>query len=286
MAFTVADFRDLTRLLEERPDWREELRRLVLTDRLLALPDQIAEQRLETDRRFQEASAQIARLAETQERLIQELGALTRTVLGLVDDVGKLKGSDLERRLRERSFAHFGRLIRRAHVLTQEELADVLDAGKARGAITEREADELTWTDLIVRGSGVTTAPTCRSSWRSPTESDSVTWNGPSAELSSMAGSSRPYYRWLRARRSPLKRNSAPDPRVCGNWYAAASSHRTPYPQFGLPRPDRPASRFRKLGVAASSGATCCAKGSSRRPRCSRGPHGSAAIRCRSIPDA
>lgn len=159
MPFAVADFRDLTRLLEEHPEWRAELRRLVLTDSLLALPEQVAELRIETDRRFQatdkrfqEVSAQIARLAETQERLIQEVGALTRTVLGLVDDVGKLKGSDLERRLRERSFAHFGRLIRRAHVLTQEELADVLDAGQARGAITEREADELTWADLIVRG--------------------------------------------------------------------------------------------------------------------------------------
>ena len=152
MPFAVDDFHDLTRLLEERPEWRAELRRLVLTDGLLALPEQVAELRLETDRRFQEVSAQIARLAETQERLIQELGALTRTVLGLVDDVGKLKGSDLERRLRERSFAHFGRLIRRAHVLTQEELADVLDAGQAQGAITEHEADELTWTDLIIRG--------------------------------------------------------------------------------------------------------------------------------------
>ena len=145
MSFTVADFHDLTRLLEERPDWREELRRLVLADRLLALPDQIAEQRLETDRRFQEVAEQIARLAE-------ELATLTRTVRGLADDVGKLKGSDLERRFRERSFAHFGRLIRRARVLTQEELADILDSGMARGAITESDADELQWADLIVRG--------------------------------------------------------------------------------------------------------------------------------------
>lgn len=152
MPFAVADFHDLTRLLEERPEWRAELRRLVLTDGLLALPEQIAESRLDTDRRFQEVSAQIARLTETQERLVAELGALTRTVLGLVDDVGKLKGSDLERRFRERAFAHFGRLIRRAHVLTQEELADELDIGLARSAITEREADELTWADLIVGG--------------------------------------------------------------------------------------------------------------------------------------
>jgi hypothetical protein len=30
MAFTVSDFRDLIRLLEEHPDWRDELRRVLL----------------------------------------------------------------------------------------------------------------------------------------------------------------------------------------------------------------------------------------------------------------
>jgi hypothetical protein len=38
MAFTVEEFRDLLRILDERPEWRAELRRLVLTDELLALP--------------------------------------------------------------------------------------------------------------------------------------------------------------------------------------------------------------------------------------------------------
>jgi hypothetical protein len=36
MAFSVEDFQDLIRLLQERPEWRADLRRLVLTDELLA----------------------------------------------------------------------------------------------------------------------------------------------------------------------------------------------------------------------------------------------------------
>ena len=35
------DFHDVARLLEEHPEWRAELRRLVLTDDLLTLPAQI-----------------------------------------------------------------------------------------------------------------------------------------------------------------------------------------------------------------------------------------------------
>ncbi len=39
MAFSVQDFHDLVRLLAERPEWRTQLRSLILTEELLALPD-------------------------------------------------------------------------------------------------------------------------------------------------------------------------------------------------------------------------------------------------------
>ena len=52
MPFTVEEFRDLVRILEERPEWRNELRRLILTDQLLALPEQLAELRVSTEQRF------------------------------------------------------------------------------------------------------------------------------------------------------------------------------------------------------------------------------------------
>ena len=41
MAFTVSDFHDLVALLEQHPEWRADLRRLVLTEELLALPDMV-----------------------------------------------------------------------------------------------------------------------------------------------------------------------------------------------------------------------------------------------------
>ena len=38
MAFTVQEFRRLVQILEQHPEWRAELRRLVLTEELLTLP--------------------------------------------------------------------------------------------------------------------------------------------------------------------------------------------------------------------------------------------------------
>ena len=42
MPFELRDFQDLVRLLREHPDWREELRALLLTQELLTLPGLIA----------------------------------------------------------------------------------------------------------------------------------------------------------------------------------------------------------------------------------------------------
>ncbi|HXG17981.1 MAG TPA: hypothetical protein VNN62_02750 [Methylomirabilota bacterium] len=49
MSFTVDDFQDLVRLLEERPDWRVQLRRFIFTDALLTVPEQVADLRAATD---------------------------------------------------------------------------------------------------------------------------------------------------------------------------------------------------------------------------------------------
>ena len=38
MAFTVEDFQQLTQLLDERPEWRAELRRILLADEVLDMP--------------------------------------------------------------------------------------------------------------------------------------------------------------------------------------------------------------------------------------------------------
>jgi hypothetical protein len=162
----VEDFQDLIRLLQARPEWRADLRRVVLTDELLALPEQVARLQVETDRRFHElAEAQrrteerVAALAEAQNRINEQIAALTRVVYALTEDVrvlkidvGDLKGDNLERRYREGAPAYFGRLVRRMRVLSAEELAGLLEDAVEQGQLTDAEKDEAILTDVVVRG--------------------------------------------------------------------------------------------------------------------------------------
>ena len=141
MPFTVDDFHDFIRLIETRPEWRTELRRLVLTDELLALPEQFTA------------------LVEAQQRtevqlatLVAQVSALTRTVQTLTDDVGELKGPSLEALYRARGHAYFSRLLRRPYVLTSDELSALIEEARERGGLSEVDAQDLYETDLVVRG--------------------------------------------------------------------------------------------------------------------------------------
>jgi polyhydroxyalkanoate synthesis regulator phasin len=162
MPFAVKDFLGLAQLLEQRPDLRAELRRLVLTEEILSLPEMVrglAEQ-------IQALSQEVRALAEAQRRteerlesLTQEVRALTRDVQimatrvdSLGQDVGFLKGWTLEMRYRERAPAYFQRLARGIHALSTEEFSRLLDRAVGDGKLVEAEADELRESDLVIRG--------------------------------------------------------------------------------------------------------------------------------------
>ncbi len=185
MAFTVDDYHDLVRLLVEHPEWKEELRRTLLSDELLALPE-IVRELVEAQRRTEErldaltetvnelATAQrrteerldvltetVNELATAQRRTEERLDALaeaqshlTETVLGLVkrvdkleNTVGGLKGQMLEMAYRDRAFAYFGRILRRVKVMPIQTLEDTLEA-----ALTSDEFNDLLLLDLLVTG--------------------------------------------------------------------------------------------------------------------------------------
>ena len=204
MVFTVQDFQDLVRLLEQRPEWRAELRRLVLTEELLGLPAVVRElaeaQRrtegevralAEAQRRAEERlsgverrlggveqrlggveertgrleagqtpldegqarlEAGLAALAEAQRMTEEELRTLTRSQAEMRDQLGQLRGNDLERRYRERAGAYFDDLVRRAAPLSSQQLADLLDEAEARGDLTRAERRDVLCADLVDRG--------------------------------------------------------------------------------------------------------------------------------------
>lgn len=162
MAFTVSDFRELLQLLEQQPAWRAELRRWVLTEEVLALPQTVHEL-AEAQRRTEERLGQLAghmdaltqrveQLAVRMEELIQRMEQLAETQLQMGSDLERLKGSDLERRYRERAHASFSRLLRRTHVLSGDALSRRLDEAVLQGQLTEAEADAVLQADVVVRG--------------------------------------------------------------------------------------------------------------------------------------
>lgn len=160
MAFTVEDFQDLLRLLRERPDWQEQLRRHILTPDLLALPA-VVQRLAEAQER---AAEQIGALAAAQQRTEARLEALAARVDALVavverltaqvqrhsDDIGELKGVGLEARLRENP-APFLAIVDEPEMIPPPTVVTWLQGLTRAGKLTRGELRQLSRADLFLR---------------------------------------------------------------------------------------------------------------------------------------
>ena len=99
-ANAINTIEDLTRILRERPEWRDEIRKLVLTDELLTLPQRFSEYAASTDRRLDELTQVVQELAKSLQELTQrfeQYAEITnRRVSSLEGRVGNLEGSHYE----------------------------------------------------------------------------------------------------------------------------------------------------------------------------------------------
>ena len=155
MAFTVQDFHDLVALLTQHPEWRAEIRRLVLTEELLALPQivrDLAEAQQRTEQQVAQLTQQVAQLTQQVAQIVEAQRRTERQIVRLQDDVGELKGIVHEQRYRNRAFAYFSRLVRHMHTVTDDELVALLEEAVARGVPSEDGMDEIGRADVVVRG--------------------------------------------------------------------------------------------------------------------------------------
>jgi hypothetical protein len=176
MPFTVSDFNDLVEILHAQPRWQAELRRLLLTDEVLELPEivrSLVEAQKRTEAQIKElveaqkrTEAQIKELVEAQKRTEEGLRDLTGVVRKLEErtsrlegetleirrDVSKLRGQALEQRYRECASSYFSPLLRRIRVLGRQELADLLEEAEDQQRISEQERRELLAADIVIRG--------------------------------------------------------------------------------------------------------------------------------------
>jgi hypothetical protein len=93
MPFELPDFQDLIRFLRDHPDWREELRALILTQELLTLPAlvrELTETVAHLADRMDQLAETVTHLAESQQRLTDRMDQLTETVTHLAEGQQRL----------------------------------------------------------------------------------------------------------------------------------------------------------------------------------------------------
>ncbi len=182
MAFTVADFEDLVRLLGEQPEWRARLRPLILgaewegvpsrLDRIEAVLERIADRQDGTEREIGALTQRMDALTERMDALTERVDALAQRVDALTEEVrqlvevtkqltirmdrmdgrlGNLEGSALEQRYRNQCRSWFADWVRGAEVVSPVDLEAVAAAVEA-GTITAAEARALRDLDLLVQG--------------------------------------------------------------------------------------------------------------------------------------
>ncbi|MCL6474181.1 MAG: hypothetical protein K6U75_03895 [Firmicutes bacterium] len=179
----MGDFRELIAALEQHPEWRAELRRLLLTDDLLTLPEtvsqlvqaqqrtdeqirQLTEAQRQTTEQIQQLTARVDELTARVDQIAEELKALARRMEELTtvvnslaqslqkigDDVAKLKEFFPEDRYHSRAAMYFSKLIRRTRAIDHDDLCQLLDDALDQGILTEQEREDLVQTDVVVRG--------------------------------------------------------------------------------------------------------------------------------------
>jgi len=162
MPFSVKDLHDLVRLLEQHPEWRAELRRLLLTEEILSLPQVVRELAqevkllAEAQRRTEQRLEELALAQRATEQRLEELAVAQRdteqTVRALVRDVAGVKGESLERRYRERAASYFQRILRRIRIVDHQQLGLLLDDAVDSSRLTPEERADLLEADVVLMG--------------------------------------------------------------------------------------------------------------------------------------
>ena len=160
---------DLLRELRRHPEWRDKLRRELLTDELLHVPETLAtlvEAQARTEARVEELAEALHTLAEPArataevvEQLVVWSGEVTALLRGIASELNRVSrradssyGWMVEFRYRERPWSFFGRIARRLRHVPIDELDDLLEEALAAGVLTEEDAEELRRADGVFRG--------------------------------------------------------------------------------------------------------------------------------------
>ncbi len=169
MAMTMT-IQDVIRWIQEDPEAKEELRRILLTEELLNLPQrfdrlvELVEQNSRDIARLFELAERNSRIAEQNSRdisrLVEDFGRLVKIVEQQGQNIGVLRGLALESALQGRAISLLsGRFkLRRGRVMRgpvmldiNHDFEDAVDAATDAGVITEDQNQRIFNTDLVAQ---------------------------------------------------------------------------------------------------------------------------------------
>ena len=153
---TIRTTEDFIKAMDENPEWLEAVRSRLLTRELLDLPS-----------RFEELSAFVHQLAESQVEMKKEMANLAAVQAEMLttlkkhgDDIGFLNGLEVERLLGKQVYGLLGGYpmrMRRVRILRgyfwtrdTDEFNDAVNDANESGKISDEQYDRLMRTDLIV----------------------------------------------------------------------------------------------------------------------------------------
>ena len=187
MVTSIPTAADLLRLLREDPDFRDEVRRLVLSQELLELPERFARFESYVERQFSEVRGDITRIDGSITEMRSDItridgsitemrGDITRIdgsitemrgdITEMRGDLGRLKGADYERHVSGNFASHasiafnrrHGRSLRRNSLLLSKvqgvriDFEELLSNAVDNGLISDEELSELRQVDAVMSG--------------------------------------------------------------------------------------------------------------------------------------
>ena len=161
MKFSSEEIERFIQAIEEDEHLRARVERAIMSDRMYELPDKLAELTEEVRKLgklvaeyIKKTDERLSHIESDVEVLKSDVEVLKSDVKVLKSDVGTLKGSDYERRCRERAPSILGLTyggLRRLRSIRREDLADVLDDALDEGKITQKERDDALNADIAIK---------------------------------------------------------------------------------------------------------------------------------------
>ena len=153
---------DIIRILREQPEARDAIRREILTDELLALPEQFARLTERVDsiaERLDRLTERVDAIAVRLDRLTERVDKLTEHIAEMDSKLGQLLGDRLERRAAYRLPPRLSQTLglKRARAvypvavppISESTFIDAVEEAAESGLITDEQEMRLRLTDLV-----------------------------------------------------------------------------------------------------------------------------------------